>query len=498
MITEQVEASKSSGERFRRRFLVDISTSWNLVGTNAMGILRTERELARRLLTDPALHSIPIVFSGETIYVVNLDDALAILATPKPAAHHPNDGTSTPSPIPSSAPAAIASKRAKIYRFGLRYLSRAAWALLRLTPDRSRSDLLMSLRHGKKALRSLLSPNPSPAPQLSNGETRPAPSPNRMPNVSLILHLSERDVIWTCGLYAHLVPLRRIAEEKQRRGFSVASICYDLIRVRNPQWNPRDMSSDIFVANTADLLDCSDAIFCISDYVLADLAKFATEIGRSAPPLRRITLGANIASQEHEVQNQALRFRGRFALAVGTVEPRKNYELLLHIWQRIFPSDGPEMNLVIVGKEGYQAEKNANEVRSAAGLNTRIHWLQDISDSELQQLYREAHVFLCPSLQEGWGLPVTEALSFGCPVITSDRGALPEAGQGLSTIISPLDEAAWQAAVSQAMQDPRPNRQAISVPTWEDAAASLGSELNAIFSSEGFNEGSAAQQPFNA
>ncbi len=458
-----------------------------------MGILRTERELARRLLTDPALHSIPIVFSGETVYAVKLDDALAILATPKSAPHHQNGGISALAP----ASVGIASIRVRIYRFGLHFLSKAGFALLRITPERARTDLLQSLRYGKKALKALLSPRSS----STAAQTALAPLPSssqQTPNVSLVVHLSERDVIWTCGLYAHIVPLRRIAEEKQRRGFSVASICYDLIRVRNPEWNPRDMSSDIFAANTSDLLDCSDAVFCISDYVLADLAKFAAETGRTAPPLRRITLGANILTQEHEAKNQAPRFRGRYALAVGTVEPRKNYELLLRIWQKIFPNDGPEMNLVIIGKEGYQAEKNANAIRSAAGLNSKIHWMQDISDSELQQLYREAHVFLCPSLQEGWGLPVTEALSFGCPVISSDRGALPEAGQGLSTIISPLDEAAWQAAVSQAMQSPRPNRQAASVPTWEDAAASLGSELNALFSSEGFNEGSAAQQPFNA
>lgn len=479
MIIEQVEASKSSGERFQRRFLIDISTSWHLVGTNAMGILRTERELARRLLTDPALHSIPIVFSGETIYVVNLDDALAILATPEAALHHPKDSVSTGSPTPV-APAVIPSRRARLNRFGLRYLSKAAWALLRMTPDRARNDLLMCLRYGKKTLQSLLSPNPGPN-QSSGGQTQSTPpSPNRMPNVSLIVHLSERDVIWTCGLYAHLVPVRRIAEEKQRRGFSVASICYDLIRVRNPQWNPRDMSSDIFAANTTDLLDCSDAIFCISDYVLADLAKFAVETGRVAPPLRRITLGANIRTQE--AQHRASKFRGRYALAVGTVEPRKNYELLLRIWQKVFPADGPEMNLVIVGKEGYQAEPNASEIRSAVSLNNRIHWLQDISDSELQQLYQHAHVFLCPSLQEGWGLPVTEALSFGCPVISSDRGALPEAGRGLSTIISPLDESAWETAISQAMQSPRSNRQPTSVPTWEDAATSLRSELNSLFS----------------
>lgn len=449
-----------------------------------MGILRTERELARRLLTDPALDSIPIVFSGETIYVVNLDDALAILATPKPTPRHSKDIVSASVPMPSSAP--TASKLARIYRLGFHFLTKAAWALLRKTPERARTELLMSLRYGKKALRALLGHNPSEVQP-------PSPSSNRMPNVSLIIHPSERDVIWTCGLYAHLVPLRRIAEEKQRRGFSVASICYDLIRVRNPQWNPQDMSSDVFAANTTDLLDCSDVIFCISDYVRTDLEKFAEEIGRNTPPLRRIALGADIHSQEFKI-HQAPKFPGRYALTVGTVEPRKNYGLLLRIWQKAFPADGPEMNLVIVGKQGYQAEASSNEIQTAMSLNNKIHWLQDIPDSELHQLYREAHAFLCPSLDEGWGLPVTEALSFGCPVISSDRGALPEAGQGLSTIISPLDEFSWEAAVRQAMLSPHPNRRSISIPTWDNAAASLRSELNVLFpSSERFDESLAAQ-----
>ena len=77
-----------------------------MVGSNAMGILRTERELARRLLTDPALHCIPIVFSGETIYVVNLEDALNILATPKPTPHRSKDIVAAPGHISSLAPTA--------------------------------------------------------------------------------------------------------------------------------------------------------------------------------------------------------------------------------------------------------------------------------------------------------------------------------------------------------------------------------------------------------
>lgn len=475
MFDDRSETSKSSKGIFQRRFLVDISTSWHMAGSNAMGILRTERELTRRLLTDPALHSLPIVFWNDKIYAVALDEALTFLAAPMSSSCSTNSSISPKSVRPS--------KRAWIFRLGSSLLGKIALWLFRIAPARTHNDLMMCLRHGKRVIRALLSPSSDTDSNLS--------PPKQVANFSLIVHPSGDDILWTCGHYSHCIPLRSIAEEKRRHGFSVAATCYDLIRIRNPQWNPQDMAADIFVANTIDLLDSADTIFCISDYVLADLRKFAAEVGRSPPRLRRITLGSDMVSRQYKADKPVRPFPECYAIAVGTVEPRKNYGLLIRVWQKLSSDSRFHMHLIIVGKQGYQAETSVDEIQSATNLDTKIHWLQDIPDSELKQLYQGAQVLLYPSLDEGWGLPVAEALSVGCPVISSDRGALPEAGHGLSTLLDPLDDRAWEIAIREAMQSSVRNLPPASMPTWDDAANSLRAEMSAIFvSPKGFNESS--------
>ena len=84
-----------------------------------------------------------------------------------------------------------------------------------------------------------------------------------------------------------------------------------------------------------------------------------------------------------------------------------------------------------------------------------IFWLRDLGDGAVSWLYERCHVALYPSLYEGWGLPVVEALQHRRPVIASNRGAVPEAGLGIAQIIDPDDLAAWCEAVAAIARAPR-------------------------------------------
>ncbi len=125
-----------------------------------------------------------------------------------------------------------------------------------------------------------------------------------------------------------------------------------------------------------------------------------------------------------------------YILDVSTVEPRKNLVKLLEgyeIYRRRCPNPLP---LIIAGKDGMNAERIKK--RACHGeLDFSVRFLGYLSTSEIASLYRMARFMVFPSVYEGLGLPVLEAMAGGCPVITSDRSALPEAAGDAACLVNP-------------------------------------------------------------
>jgi glycosyltransferase involved in cell wall biosynthesis len=164
---------------------------------------------------------------------------------------------------------------------------------------------------------------------------------------------------------------------------------------------------------------------------------------------------------------------GRFALAVGTIENRKNYSLLVDLWQELLPDPEFDLDLVIVGMPGWDARDVMARLEALPLFGSRVLWFKSLSDAGLSWLYEHCLVLLFPSLYEGWGLPVVEALQHCRPVIASNRGATPEAGFGVATILDPDDPAAWRSEVLAACRGLRQvaTIEPVCLPTWDDTAA---------------------------
>ncbi len=140
-----------------------------------------------------------------------------------------------------------------------------------------------------------------------------------------------------------------------------------------------------------------------------------------------------------------------FILNVGVFEPRKNHVLLLEVLKRLRES-GEDVDLVMIGREGWRWVNPLNQPEYGA-LRPYVHIFQDEPEAALIEFYGRAAVFAYPSLYEGFGLPIVEAMACGTPVVASDTSSLPEIGQGAALYAGPCDAAGFAAQVSRLLRD---------------------------------------------
>ncbi len=135
-----------------------------------------------------------------------------------------------------------------------------------------------------------------------------------------------------------------------------------------------------------------------------------------------------------------------YILFVGTIQPRKNIERLIEAFAKTLnqaeqnsePRTIKDLQLLIVGKKGWLYEEIL-KAPEKFGVENSVKFLQFVSEEELHQLYNHALFFILPSLYEGFGLPVLEAMKYECPVITSKVSSLPEVAGDAALYIDPED-----------------------------------------------------------
>ena len=146
-------------------------------------------------------------------------------------------------------------------------------------------------------------------------------------------------------------------------------------------------------------------------------------------PANRVTVIGNAVEPVFSPDGRAA--EGEYVLAVGTLEPRKNLRRVSEAAARA----GVELR--VVGSRGWGGVDSPG-------------WLGEVSDEELAALYRGARCFVFPSLYEGFGIPVLEAMACGTPVVTGRGGATEEVAGGAAVLVDPLDAASIAAGIEEA------------------------------------------------
>lgn len=141
-----------------------------------------------------------------------------------------------------------------------------------------------------------------------------------------------------------------------------------------------------------------------------------------------------------------------FFLTVGTLEPRKNLRRLLRTFARFTQKTPANFKLVLAGGQGWMEEDLSTFIASL-GITAEVILAGYVSDDQLSWFYRHCAAFLYPSLFEGFGLPVLEAMSLGAAVITSTTTSLPEVAGDAALLVDPENEKQLLAAMIKISQD---------------------------------------------
>ena len=297
------------------------------------------------------------------------------------------------------------------------------------------------------------------------------------------------DLFLGLDLQPDVIPAQADALSRlQRRGVRVHFVVYDLLPLQLPHAYPPGFNEAF--ERWLDTVSAFDALHCISGSVAADLRAWLH--GRHPERVRSLTvnrfvLGADIECSQPttglppnmQQLDAVLAARPHF-LAVGTLEPRKAYGQLLDALEILW-SDGMDVGLCIVGRQGWMVDDLIVRLQAHRELDRRLFWFAHASDELLEHLYRRTSCLVLPSEGEGFGLPLVEAALRDLPIIARDLPVFREicadnafyfSGKGGNPLANALRE--WLTSPQRGRVPPRSG---IAVHSWADSARSLWAAL---------------------
>jgi glycosyltransferase involved in cell wall biosynthesis len=228
---------------------------------------------------------------------------------------------------------------------------------------------------------------------------------------------------------------------------------HDVIPDRFPEATPREFL-DMYRRFAGPSLRASDAVLTVSEYSRRDLAETLALDGKPVHvAYQAISDSFGLAAGQASVAE----VRGKHGLArpyilyVGSLEPRKNPLRLVDAFARLSQMRG-DVELVFAGRTLFP-ESDPERHAGRLGLRDRVRSLGYVDDGDLPGLYAGAQLLAFPSAYEGFGLPVTEAMACGCPVVCADNSSLPEAGGDAAVYIDPDDADAFAGAMALLLDD---------------------------------------------
>jgi glycosyltransferase involved in cell wall biosynthesis len=408
-----------------------------------VGTVRVEQSVARWLLAEQPGHTRFCVFhaASGSITEVPRDEVEAWLNRDYATQGHTNPPDATKADL--DVEARIAMRVRNTLHRTERYIPALQAGVVRSQLRRSKRAVDAAIRIARHARREISEMRAS------------SQAVTKTPAAAATAPFSRGDVYVTMSVHWVRGDINALATLKQRIGFKVVWMCYDLIPVLYPQ---------LFVGIVAptsaeffrEMAALADWVLCISENTRRDFLKTIGPDAPRKPVTSVVRLGSAVTralpAEPGDAVARAL--ASPFILFVSTIERRKNHEVLYRAYTRLGDAGIEMPRLVFVGMPGWGVGDLLNDLRFDPRIRDRIVALNHVSDQELTALYAKCLFTVYPSLYEGWGLPVAESLAHGKYCVASNASSIPEIAGDLLGYLDPWDVPGWMAALRTLVEQP--------------------------------------------
>lgn len=422
--------------------MIDATTMYRWRDLAPVGIVRLERLLAAHLRYEADLGPVEYVFwdRGYRPATAAEHERLDLLLAESPTAAE-RDRTSDNASAPAVTAPLRPSLKSRARTVGLKTIARfpdhlrpfaeqAAWSAATLAVE--------SARHVRRL----------------RADRRIGAPPPPTDGVRHTVDFARGGDLLALGLGWEYIDHEAMYLIKQQFGVRIHMPAFDLIAMDMPQLNAGQ--SHLVHRYYADMAHYADTVTSISHATEEALRGFYEREGLPVPVLATNQLPGFAPPSAPEPTPGARRHRleGQpFVLTVSTIEIRKNHLLLAKLWVDFARRGVDVPRLAIVGKMGWDVNELFQWVAHAPELIDYVEFMTDVDDAELEEMYRDCMFTVFPSRIEGWGLPITESLTYGKVCVHADDPAQFEASQGLMPHFHPDDFFGWRDEIERLATD---------------------------------------------
>ncbi len=402
---------KAMNERIRTVWL-DVTDLGQWSG-HMTGVQRVVYENMCRLHSDESVNAKGFSYDPyrNEIFEVNLHEVIARFET---ATNIPDGGASRSSRLKDTA-------REMYFRIPSGVRTRITPGQKRLAKEGAKK-MLGAAHHSLHQVRSLR----ARMYRFSSAESTPA---------ALI---APHDTVLVLGKIWDSTPLVNLmATRKRQIGFTYVQLVHDLIPLFQPQVFGEGLF-DPYAQYAFETLASADTILCVSRSTERDVHRLARELHFPEPHTVVVELGDSPLIDLPSERPSFVGENERFILSVGTVEARKNHQLLYQAWKLARERKVELPRLIVVGSVGWLVENMLYTIQHDPDTKNSITIHHGVSDAQKKWLFEHCLFTVFPSIYEGWGLPIAESLAYGKVCVASKASSMPEIAGQLLDYCSPF------------------------------------------------------------
>jgi alpha-1,2-rhamnosyltransferase len=271
---------------------------------------------------------------------------------------------------------------------------------------------------------------------------------------------------------------------KTSKANRVITVMYDLVPVNHAEF-VEDVNRNLFLKALPLALNSTHKFLSISQDVQSQLKSYCESHGIHGKEYDYFILGSDFSPQKLEGKNSDFQPPDEWAelftidlfedknsvwLVVGTIEPRKNHEMVLNAFDQLW-NKGSNEKLLIIGRIGWKCDQLIERIQKHSELGKKLFFSWDVSDAELHYAYEHSEGLIFASFAEGFGLPLVEAMASQIKVVCSEIPIFREVGGDYPTYFNLGDPINLVKAIEYSRTLPRPNP--VKWLTWDDSVRSF-------------------------